>query len=57
MRHLRMFFSSPPIPGTWFKVLNPDYTQKHGRREMFEGFKQRSDGLLVPILTAEHPLP
>jgi bifunctional non-homologous end joining protein LigD len=23
-------------PATWFKVLNPDYTQKRGRREMFE---------------------
>jgi hypothetical protein len=23
-------------PVTWFKVLNPDYTQKRGRKEMFE---------------------
>jgi bifunctional non-homologous end joining protein LigD len=25
-------------PATWFKVLNPDYTQKRGRREMFDRF-------------------
>jgi hypothetical protein len=30
-------------PATWFKVLNPDYTQKRGRREMFDGFRHRSD--------------
>jgi bifunctional non-homologous end joining protein LigD len=28
-------------PANWFKVLNPDYTQKRGRREMFDGFKER----------------
>ena len=32
-------------PVTWFKVLNPDYTQKRGRREMFERFNAR-DGAL-----------
>jgi hypothetical protein len=25
-------------PRSWLKVLNPDYTQKRGRREMFEKF-------------------
>jgi len=25
-----------------FKVLNPDYTQKEGRRELFESFYERS---------------
>ena len=29
-------------PVTWFKVLNPGYTQKRGRREMFEKFRTRS---------------
>jgi bifunctional non-homologous end joining protein LigD len=29
------------VPVTWFKVLNPDYTQKRGRREMFEKFHER----------------
>jgi hypothetical protein len=28
-------------PVTWFKVLNPAYTQKRGRREMFDRFRQR----------------
>jgi bifunctional non-homologous end joining protein LigD len=29
-------------PAGWFKILNPAYTQKRGRREMFEGFRTRS---------------
>jgi ATP-dependent DNA ligase len=29
-------------PAIWFKVLNSDYSQKRGRQEMFEGFRQRS---------------
>jgi hypothetical protein len=28
-------------PVTWFKVLNPAYTQKRGRREMFDRFRER----------------
>jgi ATP-dependent DNA ligase len=28
-------------PQSWFKVLNPDYTQKRGRREMFDKFRTR----------------
>jgi bifunctional non-homologous end joining protein LigD len=24
----------------WFKILNPDYSQKQGRQEMFEGFQR-----------------
>jgi len=27
-------------PVGWFKILNPDYTQKRGQREMFEGFRE-----------------
>jgi bifunctional non-homologous end joining protein LigD len=30
-----------PTPVTWFKVLNPDYSQKRGRKEMFEKFLER----------------
>jgi hypothetical protein len=29
-------------PATWFKVLNAAYTQKEDRRELFEGFKERT---------------
>ena len=28
-------------PATWFKVLNPDYSQKRGRRELFDRFRER----------------
>jgi bifunctional non-homologous end joining protein LigD len=31
-----------PTPVTWFKVLNPDYSQKRGRREVFDRFRQRT---------------
>jgi hypothetical protein len=51
MRHLRMFFSSAPIPGTWFKLLNPDYTQKHERREMFDAFHMRNGRSSVRSVT------
>jgi bifunctional non-homologous end joining protein LigD len=26
-------------PQSWFKVLNPSYSQKHGRKEMFDKFR------------------
>jgi hypothetical protein len=26
-------------PVSWFKILNPAYTQKRGRREMFDKFR------------------
>ena len=29
------------VPMTWFKILNPDYSQKRGRKEMFEKFRER----------------
>lgn len=28
-------------PMSWFKVLNPNYSQKRGRREMFDKFRER----------------
>jgi hypothetical protein len=28
-------------PQNWFEILNPDYTQKRGRREMFDKFRER----------------
>ncbi len=27
---------------TWFKILNPEYSQKRGRREMFDKFHERT---------------
>jgi bifunctional non-homologous end joining protein LigD len=27
----------------WYKILNPEYSQKRGRREMFDGFRTRTD--------------
>jgi bifunctional non-homologous end joining protein LigD len=30
-------------PVTWFKVLNPAYTQKRGRKEMFENFRSKTE--------------
>jgi bifunctional non-homologous end joining protein LigD len=29
------------LPVTWFKILNPDYSQARGRKEMFEKFHER----------------
>jgi hypothetical protein len=39
-------------PATWFKVLNPDYSQKRGRKEMFENFRARTDS----VTESNHPL-
>ena len=33
-----LFFDNLPY---WLKVINPDYSQKRGRREMFDRFRQR----------------
>jgi hypothetical protein len=49
---IAIFF--PEIPGqaalvislkhqSWFKVLNPDYSQARGREEMFEKFRERGE--------------
>jgi hypothetical protein len=32
-------------PATWFKVLNPDYSQKRGRREIFDKFREHRESL------------
>jgi hypothetical protein len=29
----------------WLKVLNPDYTQKRGRKEIFDKFRERVHAL------------
>ena len=43
-------------PVTWFKVLNPAYTQKRGRQEMFDKFRERREYVpAVPGLTPETP--
>lgn len=36
-----------PTPVTWFKVLNPDYTQKRGRREMVDKFRERDKNVVI----------
>ena len=33
-------------PAAWFKVLNPAYTQKQGRKELFESFHERQN---IPV--------
>jgi bifunctional non-homologous end joining protein LigD len=38
-KHSAAPYSATPM--TWLKVLNPDYTQKRGRREMFDKFRER----------------
>jgi ATP-dependent DNA ligase len=45
---LAPYVTSPP---TWFKVLNPAYTQKRGRRDLFDNFRGR--GAAAPSLTPE----
>jgi ATP-dependent DNA ligase len=40
-------------PQSWFKVLNPDYTQKRGRRETFDAFRGRIGAATAPSLTPE----
>jgi hypothetical protein len=32
-------------PQSWFKVLNPDYSQARGRKEMFDRFHGRGEEL------------
>jgi ATP-dependent DNA ligase len=32
-KYRHSLYASPPNP--WVKILNPDYSQKRGRREMF----------------------
>jgi bifunctional non-homologous end joining protein LigD len=36
-------------PATWFKVLNPAYTQKRGRHEMFEKFRTKVERVAAEI--------
>jgi bifunctional non-homologous end joining protein LigD len=31
-----------PSPTSWVKILNPNYSQQRGRKEMFENLKERS---------------
>lgn len=39
IKHIAGPYSEAPC--SWVKVLNPDYTQKRGRREMFDKFRER----------------
>jgi bifunctional non-homologous end joining protein LigD len=34
-------------PQSWFKVINPDYSQHRGRREMFEKFRTRTEHVTI----------
>jgi len=38
-------------PQTWFKILNPDYTQKRGRKEMFDKLRTNGERVAVGNLT------
>jgi hypothetical protein len=42
-------------PATWLKVLNPNYSQKRGRREMFEKFHERQERRDKVFPSAEAP--
>jgi ATP-dependent DNA ligase len=33
-------------PATWFKVINPDYSQMRGRKEMFDKFHEPKASLM-----------
>jgi hypothetical protein len=36
-------------PQTWLKVLNPDYSQMRGRKEMFEKFHEKTGAAPVSV--------
>ena len=40
-------------PATWFKILNPDYSQKRGRQEMFENFRTKAEPAIRPLTAFE----
>jgi bifunctional non-homologous end joining protein LigD len=42
-------------PTSWVKILNPSYSQKRGRDEMFETFRERREAV-VPNLTPVTPV-
>jgi bifunctional non-homologous end joining protein LigD len=43
---LAPYTTTPPL---WFKVLNPAYTQKGGRQEMFENFRSKTEHVAAEI--------
>lgn len=47
---LAPYVSKPQTP---FKILNPDYTQKRERHDMFESFRERGERPSIPNLTPE----
>ena len=49
-KYKRGTYTAAPI--SWVKILNPLYTQKRGRQEMFEAFRERPEAV-VPNLTPE----
>jgi len=36
-------------PMSWVKILNPSYSQKRGRQEMVESFRERGDATVSPV--------
>jgi hypothetical protein len=44
-----------PMPVTWLKILNRDYSQKRGRKEMFDKFRDQREPV-VASLTPETPV-
>jgi bifunctional non-homologous end joining protein LigD len=45
-KYKRGTYTTAPI--SWVKILNPSYSQKRGRREMFENFRERGEHVRVP---------
>ncbi len=40
-------------PAVWWKVRNPDYSQKRGRQEMFENFRTKAEPAIRPLTAFE----
>jgi hypothetical protein len=45
-KYKRGTYTTAPI--SWVKILNPSYSQKRGRDEMFENFRERGAGAGSP---------
>jgi ATP-dependent DNA ligase len=45
-KYKRGTYTTSPI--SWVKILNPSYSQKRDRREMFENFRERGEHVRVP---------
>jgi bifunctional non-homologous end joining protein LigD len=52
-KYKRGTYTAAPI--SWVKILNPWYSQKRGRREMFENFRARGEHVAAPALGGQTP--